>query len=83
MKLGFYLYATCYFRYRDLKTNKLYKVRLAFETCIKPGSFNAGPQTLDLEKSQDPKLNVDEIEWATKEKGSVEIYGLLVRLDPL
>lgn len=70
-------------RYRDSKTDKLYKVRLAFEACIKPGSFNVGPQTLDTVEPQDPKININEIEWATKERGSVEIYGLLMRIESL
>ena len=71
------------YRYRDDKTDKLYQVKLAFEACIKPGSFNVGPQTLDLTEPQDPKLNNNEIEWATKERGSVEIYGLLIKLEAM
>ena len=70
-------------RYRDSKTDKLYKVRLAFEACVKPGSYNVGPQTLDTSGEHvDPKLDIREIEWATKERGSVEIYGLLIKLEP-
>lgn len=50
---------------------------------MKPGSFNVGPQTLDTNNEpEDPKLDIREIEWATKERGSVEIYGLLIKLEP-
>jgi len=68
--------------YKDAKTGKLYQVKLAFEVCIKPGSFNVGPQTLDTNDLLDSKLNSNEMEWATKERGSVEIYGLLIQLTP-
>ena len=50
---------------------------------MKPGSYNVGPQTLDTSGEHvDPKLDIREIEWATKERGSVEIYGLLIKLEP-
>jgi len=70
-----------FYRYRDQKTSRLYSARLALQTCVKPGSYNAGPATVSGDSPLETKLDRGEIEWATKERGSVEIFALLVKLD--
>ncbi|XP_070568213.1 neuralized-like protein 4 isoform X3 [Ptychodera flava] len=66
-------------RWRDAGT--LYDARVAFQVWIRPGSYQVGPQTLGASYPIDPEFDNDKLEWFTKERPAVVLYGLLVKLD--
>ena len=45
------------------------------------GRYQVGPQTIAATSEIDPKFSNQEIEWFTKERGCIILYGLLVKLD--
>ena len=45
------------------------------------GRYQVGPQTIAATSEIDPKFSNQEIEWFTKKRGSIILYGLLVKLD--
>ena len=51
------------------------------QLCINPDSYQVGPQTIAATSEIDPKFSNQEIEWSTKQRGSIILYGLLVKLD--
>ncbi|PFX18844.1 Neuralized-like protein 4 [Stylophora pistillata] len=62
-------------------TNKTYTAKAVLQLCINPDSYQVGPQTIGATAEIDPKFSNQEIEWSTKERGSIILYGLLVKLD--
>ncbi|WAR14180.1 NEUL4-like protein [Mya arenaria] len=54
----------------DPKTKKAHHVRVAFQVCVKPGSYKVGPQSIGANEPIDPQIGNGEIEWSTKERGS-------------
>ena len=76
--LRWHLSFTC--RYEDEPSGKTYNAKVALQLCIRPDSYNVGPQTIGATSEIDPKFNNQEIEWFTKERGSTIPYGLLVKL---
>ncbi|PFX18848.1 Neuralized-like protein 4 [Stylophora pistillata] len=62
-------------------TNKTYSTKAVLQLCINPDSYQVGPQTIGATAEIDPKFSNQEIEWSTKERGSIILYGLLVKLD--
>ena len=72
----------CSFSYEDEKTKKTYKGKVAFQVLVSPGSYEEGPTTLHNKGTTiDPKFDNSKIEWSTTERGSIIIYGLLIRLE--
>ncbi|XP_019620895.1 PREDICTED: uncharacterized protein LOC109467393 [Branchiostoma belcheri] len=64
---------------------KMYKARVAFQLCIRPDSYEIGPETVGARRrgeTIDPLFSNDELEWSTKERGGTALYGLLVKLEP-
>lgn len=69
------------FRLIDPKTRKVHHVRVAFQVCVKPGSYKVGPQSIGANEPIDPQINNNEIEWSTKERGSVLLHSLLLKVE--
>ena len=67
--------------FRDPPTNKTYTSKAVLQLWINPESYKVGPETIGATEEIDPKLSNQEIEWSTKERGSIILYGLLVKLD--
>ncbi|XP_078583433.1 neuralized-like protein 4 [Branchiostoma floridae x Branchiostoma japonicum] len=64
---------------------KVYGARVAFQLCIRPDSYEVGPETVGARgegKTIDPLFSNNELEWSTKERGGTALYGLLVKLEP-
>lgn len=71
------------FRLLDPRTKRTFHVRVAFQVWLKPGSYKVGPQSLGLNEQIDPQFPNNELEWSTKECGSVLLHGLLVKIENL
>ncbi|XP_002740437.1 neuralized-like protein 4 [Saccoglossus kowalevskii] len=67
--------------FKDTLTKKRYKARVVFQVCIRPASYKVGRETIAAEEEIDPKFSNQEIEWFTKERGCVILYGLLVKME--
>ncbi|XP_070553380.1 neuralized-like protein 4 [Ptychodera flava] len=65
----------------DESTKRSHRARVVFQVYINPTSYNVGPQTIGAQSEIDPKFSNQEIEWFTKERGVVIIYGLLVKVE--
>ena len=79
---------TCFFcsllklcSFSDPLTTKKLNAKAVLQLCINPDSYQVGPQTIAATSEIDPKFSNQEIEWSTKERGSIILYGLLVKLD--
>ncbi|KAI8506531.1 hypothetical protein Bbelb_159580 [Branchiostoma belcheri] len=71
-------------RFQDKRDGKTYTARVAFQLCVRPGSYQVMQETLgfsDKNVTVDPLFNNKELEWFTKERGVHALYGLLVKLD--
>ncbi|XP_070553198.1 neuralized-like protein 4 [Ptychodera flava] len=67
--------------YRDAETDKKYQARVVFQVCIKPDAYKVGQQTIGATYEIDPLFSNQEIEWYTKNRGCVTLYGLLFKLE--
>ena len=65
----------------DPKTKKVHHVRIAFQVNVKPGSYKIGPQSIGANEQIDPRFSNNEIEWSTKERGSVLLHSLLIKVE--
>ena len=76
----------CY-RYRDPQTHKLHQARVAIQLCIKPGAYKVSSAHISDTDADgtveqiDAKFNNSELEWSTKERGSMSLCALLIRVD--
>ncbi|KAI0239069.1 SPRY domain-containing SOCS box protein 2 [Lamellibrachia satsuma] len=77
---GHHSYATPT-KYVDEETNATYNSQVALQVLIAPESYTVGEATVGGTHAFDPKFSNQEIEWATEERGSVTLYGLLVKLE--
>ncbi|KAI1898830.1 hypothetical protein AGOR_G00076390 [Albula goreensis] len=68
-------------QFRDPRSHRYHQAQVGFQVCVRPGSYKAGPQSLGLSESLDPRFSNTEIEWITKEKGGTLLYGLLIRVE--
>ncbi|XP_078583357.1 uncharacterized protein LOC144866035 [Branchiostoma floridae x Branchiostoma japonicum] len=69
-------------RFDDDHEGKAYNARVAFQLCIRPDSYEVGPETVGAGRRPiDPLFSNKELEWFTKEKGGQALYGLLVKLE--
>ncbi|XP_029436283.1 neuralized-like protein 4 isoform X1 [Rhinatrema bivittatum] len=69
--------------FKDLKSQRHHTAQVAFQVCVKPGSYKTGPQSVGAAAELlDPRFGVGEVEWwVTKEKGATVLCGLLVRVE--
>ena len=70
-----------YFSYVDKQTKKGYESRVAFQVLIAPDIYEVGAETIGARHRVDPMFSNNELEWSTEQRGSIVIYGLLVRLE--
>ncbi|XP_077977708.1 neuralized-like protein 4 [Glandiceps talaboti] len=68
-------------KFKDKATNKVYSVRIVFQVWVNPMSYTVGPETIGAKHEIDPKFNNQELEWFTKQRGSIIMYGLLVNME--
>lgn len=54
---------------------------MAFQVCVRPGSYTPGPPSAALRELPDQHFSPSELEWVTKEKGATLLYALLVRVE--
>ncbi|XP_077976864.1 neuralized-like protein 4 [Glandiceps talaboti] len=64
----------------DKVTSTRYDAQVAFQLWIRPGSYKTGPETLGATSRIDPEFDNKSIEWFTKERPAVVLYGLNVKL---
>ena len=69
------------FSFVDPVTKKTLKAKVVLQLYINPNSYRVGPQTIAASSEIDPMFTNQEIEWFTKERGSIILYGLLVKLE--
>ena len=65
----------------DEETKTIYNSQVAFQVLIAPGSYEVGQSTVEEDYCFDPRFSNQEIEWATNQRGSIVLYGLLVKLE--
>ncbi|XP_038624144.1 neuralized-like protein 4 [Tachyglossus aculeatus] len=68
-------------QFRDPKSLRPHTAQVAFQVCVRPGSYTAGPPPGPAEPPPDPRFSLAELEWVTKEAGATLLYGLLVRVE--
>ncbi|XP_068683146.1 neuralized-like protein 4 [Montipora foliosa] len=67
--------------FEEPKTKQKLSAKAVLQLCINPQSYQVGPQTIGATSEIDSKFSNQEIEWPTKERGSIIVYALLVKLD--
>ncbi|KAH0626079.1 hypothetical protein JD844_000817 [Phrynosoma platyrhinos] len=67
--------------FKDPKSHRQHSAQVAFQVCVRPGSYKVCAQSLTAAEPLDPRFSSAEIEWVTKEKGATVLYGLLVRVE--
>ena len=70
----------------DPRTRKTYQARVAFQVWVKPGSYKVGGQGQgsvmeDIVQQVDPHFHNSELAWSTKERGSLMLHALLLRVE--
>ncbi|XP_077749012.1 neuralized-like protein 4 isoform X6 [Canis aureus] len=68
-------------QFRDPKSQRTHQAQVAFQVCVRPGSYTPGPPSATLREPPDPHFSPAELEWVTKEKGATLLYALLVRVE--
>ncbi|XP_072677456.1 neuralized-like protein 4 isoform X6 [Canis lupus baileyi] len=68
-------------QFRDPKSQRTHQAQVAFQVCVRPGSYTPGPPSATLREPPDPHFSPAELEWITKEKGATLLYALLVRVE--
>ncbi|XP_077985932.1 neuralized-like protein 4 [Glandiceps talaboti] len=76
---GCNVYSKCSL-FSDGSTGKAYKTKVVFQVLIEPSTYSVIPETIGAASQIDPLFDNDEIEWSTKRRGVVILYGLLVKL---
>ncbi|XP_032236441.2 neuralized-like protein 4 isoform X1 [Nematostella vectensis] len=73
-------------RFRDGPTGTLCNAQVAFLVRVKPGSYCTGQSSCcDLSSNEavsDHNLDTPDLEWYIKEKGTVLLAALLIKIDP-
>eukprot|EP00698_Gefionella_okellyi_P008114 TRINITY_DN1998_c0_g1_i1.p1 TRINITY_DN1998_c0_g1~~TRINITY_DN1998_c0_g1_i1.p1 ORF type:complete len:1099 (-),score=191.89 TRINITY_DN1998_c0_g1_i1:76-3336(-) len=67
---------------QDTVTGQTYKMQVAFQLRVRPGSYQVGRETIGAKKELDRVIPNSEIEWYTRERGAQMIIGLLLRAVP-
>lgn len=77
--------AVCRYRFHDPRNRKIYQARVAFQIWVKPGSYKVGGQAQgsgeDIAQQVDPHFRNSELAWSTKEKGSLMLHALLLKVE--
>jgi hypothetical protein len=60
--------------------DKEYKAQVVMQVLIHPDAYTVGRQTVGAKTQIDPRFSNDEMEWSTKRRGAIILYGLLVRV---
>nr|XP_034992887.1 LOW QUALITY PROTEIN: neuralized-like protein 4 [Zootoca vivipara] len=68
-------------QFKDPKSHRRHSAQVAFQVCVRPGSYKVCAQSLAASEPLDPRFSSADIEWVTKEKGATVLYGLLVRVE--
>ncbi|XP_064408911.1 LOW QUALITY PROTEIN: neuralized-like protein 4 [Latimeria chalumnae] len=68
-------------QFKDPKSHRHHQAQVAFQVCVRPGSYKTGPQSVGACEPLDPRFGNGEIEWITKEKCATLLYGLLIRIE--
>ncbi|XP_054850527.1 neuralized-like protein 4 [Eublepharis macularius] len=68
-------------QFKDPKSHRQHAAQVAFQVCVRPGSYKVCPQSLAAPEPLDPRFSSAEIEWVTKEKGATVLNGLLIRVE--
>ncbi|XP_062858914.1 neuralized-like protein 4 isoform X1 [Trichomycterus rosablanca] len=68
-------------QFRDPRSLRCHHAQVGFQVCVRPGSYKVGPQSVGISEPLDPRFSNTEIEWITKEKGGILLYGLLIRVE--
>ncbi|XP_060219402.1 neuralized-like protein 4 isoform X2 [Meriones unguiculatus] len=68
-------------KFRDPKSQRTHQAQVAFQVCVRPGSYTPGPPSAALREVPDQHFSPSELEWVTKEKGATLLYALLVRVE--
>ena len=69
------------FSFDDPTTKKRFTAKTVLQLCINPDSYKVGPQTIGAMTEIDSHFSNEELEWSTKQRGAIILYGLLVKLD--
>ncbi|XP_077998138.1 neuralized-like protein 4 [Glandiceps talaboti] len=77
---GHELFAQPY-KYKDPRTHSWHAAKVAFQVCIKPGSYKCGPPSIGVNEPIDPLFSNSELEWSTKETGATVLQALLIKID--
>ncbi|KAI0236390.1 Neuralized-like protein 4 [Lamellibrachia satsuma] len=72
---------TARYEYRDPKTRKTHSAMVAFQVCVKPGSYKVGVQTVGANEDIDPRFRNTDLEWSTKERGATVLCALLIKVE--
>jgi len=72
--------------YVDSSSKMKLSARVAFQVLVQPGSYKAGPPSYpnphtDGRFAPTPSIDLETLEWETKEHGATHVSALLVRLD--
>ena len=68
------------YRFQDPKSKKSYRAQVAFQVCVKPGSYKIAQDVIGDNDKFDVKFSNSEIAWQTKEKGATRVCAMLVKL---
>ena len=66
--------------FSDPSTEMKFNAQTVLQLCIKPSSYKVGSQTVGAQTTIDSRFPNETIEWSTKQRGSVILYGLLFKL---
>uniref|UniRef100_A0A0L8HEA4 NHR domain-containing protein n=1 Tax=Octopus bimaculoides TaxID=37653 RepID=A0A0L8HEA4_OCTBM len=68
-------------KFIDPKTKKSHQAQVAFQVWVKPSSYKVGPSSIGSNEQFDPRFSNNEIEWSTKERGSIMLASLLIKVE--
>ena len=68
------------FRFHDSVNKKVLEGTVCFQILVEPGSYKIGPSSTHNSRPPDLHFSCDNIEWATKERGSTILYALLIKI---
>ena len=61
---------------------------MVLQVAVEPGSYKVGPPSMPWRlptnapsTTVDPHLQLDTIEWVTKERGATQLLALLIKID--
>ena len=70
-----------YSRFQDVISKKCYQAQVAFQVCVKPGSYKIAQDVIGDNDKFDIQFSNSEIAWETKDKGATQICAMLVKLN--